>query len=143
MPRLIAVLTHRTLGCLPSLYPYAKYIPDSFFSKGVEAVELLTGIAIERVEDRLANSDKVDRVDLLARLMEGKDENGEALGRKELTAEALTQLIAGSDTTSNTSCALLFHALKNPEITKKLQAELDEQLPEIGVPTYELVKGLP
>lgn len=133
----------RTLGCLPSLKPYAKYIPDHFFSKGIEAVEQLAGIATARVNERLANADKIDRVDLLARLMEGKDENGETLGREELTAEALTQLIAGSDTTSNTSCALLFHTLKNPEVTKKLQMELDETLPQAGVPTYHMVKDLP
>jgi benzoate 4-monooxygenase len=95
------------------------------------------------VKERLANADNIDRVDLLARLMEGKDEKGETLGREELTAEALTQLIAGSDTTSNTSCALLFHTLKNPEVVKKLQKELDETLPETGVPTYQLIKDLP
>lgn len=95
------------------------------------------------MKERLANADNIERVDLLARLMEGKDENGETLGREELTAEALTQLIAGSDTTSNTSCALLFHTLKNPEIAKKLQKELDETLPETGVPAYELIKDLP
>ncbi|KAG4071074.1 hypothetical protein HA402_002746 [Bradysia odoriphaga] len=132
-----------TLGCLPSIIPYAKHIPDPFFSKGVEAVQKLTGIAVARVKNRLANADNIERVDLLARLMEGKDENGEALGREELTAEALTQLIAGSDTTSNTSCALLFHTLKNPKIAKKLQEELDERLSDIGIPTYELVKDLP
>lgn len=133
----------RTLGCLPSLKPYAKYLPDPFFSKGVEAVEKLAGIAVARVKERLANADNIDRVDLLARLMEGKDEKGETLGREELTAEALTQLIAGSDTTSNTSCALLFHTVKNPEIVKKLQEELDETLQETGVPTYQLIKDLP
>jgi benzoate 4-monooxygenase len=85
-----------TLGCLPALKPYAKKLPDPFFSKGVEAVENLAGIAIARVKDRLANADKFDRVDLLARLMEGRDANGDPMGREELTAEALTQMIAGS-----------------------------------------------
>ncbi|KAJ6633705.1 Benzoate 4-monooxygenase bphA [Pseudolycoriella hygida] len=131
-----------TLGCLPSLIPYAKYIPDSFFTKGVESIGKLAGIAIARVKERLANAQNIDRVDLLARLMEARDENGEKLGREELTAEALTQLIAGSDTTSNTSCALLFHTLKSPEVVSKLQKELDEALPEPGVPTYQLIKDL-
>lgn len=83
-------------------------------------------------------------MDLLARLMEGKDENGEKLGREELTAEALTQLIAGSDTTSNTSCALLFWVLKTPGVVDKLQKELDEAIPDgIDVPDFEAVKDLP
>jgi benzoate 4-monooxygenase len=132
-----------TLGCLPALKPYAKYLPDSFFRNGVEAVENLAGIAVARVGHRLDNPDRVERVDLLARLMEGKDNNGNKMGRQELTAEALTQLIAGSDTTSNTSCALLFHVLKHPYVVKKLQEELDSALPIQGVPSFEQVKDLP
>ncbi|OAF63087.1 hypothetical protein VC83_00592 [Pseudogymnoascus destructans] len=84
-----------------------------------------------------------DCVDLLARLMEGKDETGAKLGRAELTAEALTQLIAGSDTTSKTSCALLYWVLKTPGVLEKLQAELDAALP-VGtvVPQYIQVRDL-
>lgn len=133
------------IGCLPQIKPLAKYIPDPFFYKGVEAVKNLAGIAIARVNERLAAAERgeIHRVDLLARLMEGKDENGNRLGREELTAEALTQLIAGSDTTSNTSCALLFHCLIHPEVTKKLQAELDNALPSDDVPQIDQVRDLP
>ncbi|GAB7328072.1 hypothetical protein MBLNU13_g00112t1 [Cladosporium sp. NU13] len=132
------------IGIIPWIKPYAKYLPDPFFYQGVEAVKNLAGIAIARVNQRLeaAERGEINRVDLLARLMEGKDENGEKLGRDELTAEALTQLIAGSDTTSNTSCALLFHMLMNPNAVKKLQAELDEALPSDDVPNFEQVKNL-
>ncbi|OJD33800.1 benzoate 4-monooxygenase [Diplodia corticola] len=132
------------IGCMPWIKPWAKYFPDPFFSKGVEAVENLAGIAVARVKQRLDNADKIDRVDLLARLMEGKDETGEKLGRQELTAEALTQLIAGSDTTSNTSCALLYHCLRNPHVITKLQKELDAAIPNIDtVPEFSMVRDLP
>ncbi|RMY72035.1 hypothetical protein D0863_04783 [Hortaea werneckii] len=132
------------IGTMSWIKPYAKYIPDPFFYKGVEAVQNLAGIAISRVNERLAAAERgeITRTDLLARLMEGKDESGNPLGREELTAEALTQLIAGSDTTSNTSCALLFHCLTHPEVVKKLQAELDQALPTDEVPMYEQVKDL-
>lgn len=133
-----------TLGCYPALKPYAKYLPDRFFRDGLQAVEDLAGIAVARVNERLESGKYSDRVDLLARLMEGKDENGEKLGREELTAEALTQLIAGSDTTSNTSCALLFWVLKTPGVVDKLQKELHEAIPDgIDVPDFETVKDLP
>lgn len=119
-------------------------IIDPFFSKGVAAVKNLAGIAQARVGRRLEEGNSSGRVDLLARLQQGKDENGEPLGRAELTAEALTQLIAGSDTTSNSSCALLYHCLRNPHVVPKLQKELDEAIPKgIDVPTYEMVKELP
>ena len=135
-----------TIGCLPSLKPYAKYLPDSFFRAGVRAVDDLAGIAAARVNARLdaPDEEKGQRKDLLARLMEGKDENGEKLGREELTVEALTQLIAGSDTTSNTSCALLYWCLKTKGVMEKLQKELYEAIPEgIDIPDYDNVKDLP
>lgn len=135
-----------TLGCLPGLKPYAKYLPDPFFSNGLKAVENLAGIAVACVSARLDGKDNADsatRKDLLARLMEGRNEKGEKLGRAELTAEALTQLIAGSDTTSNTSCALLYWVLKTPGVIEKLQKELDAAIPSgQEVPTYEQVKDL-
>ncbi|CAL5867132.1 uncharacterized protein PFLUO_LOCUS1344 [Penicillium psychrofluorescens] len=135
-----------TLGCLPALKPWAKWIPDRFFTEGIEAVENLAGIAIARVNERvkpevMANN---TRVDLLARLMEGKDENGNSLGREELTAEALTQLIAGSDTTSNTACAILYWCMFTPGVIPKLQKALDDALPkDIEVPSFAMVKDIP
>ncbi|KAF2498278.1 cytochrome P450 [Lophium mytilinum] len=132
-----------TIGCLPQIKPYAKNFPDPFFSQGMKAIENLAGIATARVNSRLA-APETDRVDLLARLMEGRDEKGDKLGREELTAEALTQLIAGSDTTSNTSCALLYHCLKHPDVVKKLQDELDQAIPDVDtVPSFAMVKDLP
>jgi benzoate 4-monooxygenase len=136
-----------TLGILPSLKPYAKWLPDPFFSKGLAAVEDLAGMAVARVSQRLDRAEKgeggPERVDLLARLMEGKDETGAKLGRAELTAEALTQLIAGSDTTSNTSCALLYWVLKTPGVIEKLQAELDKAIPAgTSIPDFAMVKDL-
>lgn len=133
-----------TLGCLPQLKPYAKWLPDPFFSQGLEAVQNLSGIAIACVKGRLDNPPSIDRKDLLARLMEGRDDKGEPLGREELTAEALTQLIAGSDTTSNSSCAILYHVARTPGCLEKLQKEVDKAIPaDVDVPTYEMVRDLP
>lgn len=135
-----------TLGCYPALKPYAKYLPDPFFRNGLKAVEDLAGIAVARVNQRLAaqEKDEPQRNDLLARLMEGKDEDGNKLGREELTAEALTQLIAGSDTTSNTSCALLYWCLRTPAVIKRLRKEIGEAVPnDVDIPCFESVKDLP
>lgn len=135
-----------TLGCYPALKPYAKYLPDPFFRNGLKAVENLAGIAVARVNQRLAAQERGEpqRNDLLARLMEGKDEDGNRLKREELTAEALTQLIAGSDTTSNTSCALLYWCTKTPGVMKRLRKEIDEVVPiNVAIPSFDSVKNLP
>ncbi|EJU01598.1 cytochrome P450 monooxygenase pc-bph [Dacryopinax primogenitus] len=129
-----------SMGCLPIwIRPYAKKIP--WYAKGNQAVKNLAGIAIAAVDKRLATP--TDRVDLLARLQQGKDEQGNLMARSELTAEALAQLIAGSDTTSNSSCAITYWLAKYPDAQRKLQKELDEALgDDEDVPTYEQLKRL-
>lgn len=114
------------MGVLPPAWrPVVKrYIP--WYSKGDRAVKNLAGIAVAAVSKRLATPNY--RVDLLSKLQEGKDDEGRPMGREELTAEALTQLIAGSDTTSNTSCAITYYLAANPRCQEKLQLELDSAL---------------
>jgi benzoate 4-monooxygenase len=135
-----------TLGVLPMwMRPLAQKLP--WFRRGVKSVKNLAGIAIAAVSERLENPS--DREDLLAKLQAGKDETGKPMGREELTAEALTQLIAGSDTTSNSSCAIIYYLSNNPRIMKKLQEELDKAAEEKAGDEevlhfdYEDVKALP
>ncbi|KAI0074974.1 cytochrome P450 monooxygenase pc-bph [Panus rudis PR-1116 ss-1] len=131
-----------SMGVLPPwMRPLAKQLP--WFKRGNRAVQQLAGIAVAAVSKRLATP--VDRVDLLGKLQEGKDDEGNPMGREELTAEALTQLIAGSDTTSNSSCAITYHLAANPRVQEKLQKELDEALGSDDDPVahFEQVKHLP
>lgn len=134
-----------TLGCLPPwIRPYMKYI-DPWFARGLQSVKNLTGIARTRVNDRL-QSGALDRKDILSHLQAGRDENGQPMGKEELTMEALTQLIAGSDTTSNSSCAILFQIVSTPHAYKKLQKELDDAFSGKGISgvfDYDDVKALP
>ncbi|GAA5992291.1 hypothetical protein JCM11641_001164 [Rhodosporidiobolus odoratus] len=133
-----------TLGCLPPwVRPYMKTI-DPWFARGLASVQNLTGIARTRVNDRLQNG-AGDRKDILSHLQNGKDADGQPMGVPELTAEALTQLIAGSDTTSNSSCAILYYIVANPHAHKALQQELDSTFGARGVEgvlDYDDVKDL-
>ena len=86
------------MGVLPLwVRPIVKrYIP--WYSRGFEASENFVGLVIAAVAKRLASPS--DRVDLLSKLQQGKDEDGNPMGKEELTVESLTMLAAGSDTTS-------------------------------------------
>jgi benzoate 4-monooxygenase len=86
------------MGVLPLwVRPIVKrYIP--WYSRGSEASDNGVGFAIAAVAKRLASPS--DRADLLSKLQQGKDENGNPMGKEELTAESLSMLAAGSDTTS-------------------------------------------
>ncbi|KAF8756988.1 Cytochrome P450 monooxygenase [Rhizoctonia solani] len=132
-----------SVGVLPVwIREWVRVMP--WFAKGSQDVLSLAGMASAAVDRRLRfgvpEEEPLDdeeevtsggRTDLLEKLMQGKDEHGEPMGRDELTAEALTQMIAGSDTTSNSSCAITFHLAANPDVQRKLQAELDTVMPNI------------
>ncbi|KAK7047898.1 hypothetical protein VNI00_006226 [Paramarasmius palmivorus] len=129
-----------SLGVIPPyLRPLARKMP--WFRQGGEDVKTLSGIAIMAVAKRLKEGS--DRSDLLTKLQSAKDEHGNPMGKAELTAEALTLLIAGSDTTSNSTCAIIYYLASNPIAQKKLQQELDENLPAEKTATLESVKNLP
>ena len=86
-----------SMGVLPPWWrPLVRHLP--WYSEGQKDVKTLTGIAIMAVAKRLATP--TDRIDLLSKLQQGRDSEGKPMGREELTAEALTLLIAGSDNTS-------------------------------------------
>ena len=87
-----------SMGVLPPwLRPFLKKF-HPWYRSGSIATANLAGLAIVAVSKRLKAP--TDRVDVLSKLQAGKDDEGKPMGPPELTAEALTQLIAGSDTTS-------------------------------------------
>jgi benzoate 4-monooxygenase len=86
-----------TMSAIPPRWrPLARKLPG--LAQGSKDVKTVAGIAVAAVSKRMATP--TDRVDLLSKLQSGRDANGNPMGRAELTAEALTLLIAGSDTTS-------------------------------------------
>ncbi|KAG7097714.1 hypothetical protein E1B28_005038 [Marasmius oreades] len=129
-----------SMGVIPPwLRPLAKKSP--WFKQGGEDVKTLAGIAIMAVAKRLKTES--GRSDLLQKLQNSKDEHGNPMSKGELTAEALTLLIAGSDTTSNSTCAAIYYLATNQSAQAKLQQELDENLPGEHTATLEAVKNLP
>ncbi|KAH0287137.1 cytochrome p450 benzoate 4-monooxygenase [Aureobasidium namibiae CBS 147.97] len=128
-----------TLGWMPALRPFAEFLPDAFFSRGLQSVKDLHGIAALAVSQRLdavqqEMAKESDRHDILALLLKAKDPDGEAVPYEEVVSEALTQLIAGSDTISNTACAIIYLILAGERdapgtILPRLQRELDAAIP--------------
>ncbi|KAF9255151.1 cytochrome P450 [Marasmius fiardii PR-910] len=129
-----------SIGVIPTwLRPLAEKSP--WFREGEQDVRTLAGIAIMAVSKRFATEN--DRSDLLQKLHNSKDEHGNPMCRRELTAEALTLIIAGSDTTSNSTCAIIYYLATHPSAQAKLQRELDENLLAEHTATLEVVKNLP
>ncbi|PCH44286.1 cytochrome P450 monooxygenase pc-bph [Wolfiporia cocos MD-104 SS10] len=113
------------------------------FSGGSNASPKLAGLAVASVAKRLSNPQA--REDMLNRLLDARDDNGEPMSPEELSAEAMTLIIAGADTVANTSCATTYYLARNQRVQAKLQAELDEALKAVDseVALYDAVKYLP
>ncbi|KAJ7935986.1 cytochrome P450 monooxygenase [Mycena leptocephala] len=143
----VAVLNGRgeysmATGVLPGWWrPIVSCLP--WYRARQRNVRELAGISIVAVAKRLATP--TDRVDILSKLQAAKDEYANPMGRSELTAEAQTFLIAGSDTTSNSTCAIIYYLAAHPEVQARLQRELDEHLGtgDDMVATSDQVKLLP
>jgi len=84
-----------SMGVLP---PWLRSFLKKFHRRGNIVTANFVGLAIAAVSKRLKAP--TDRVDLLSKLRAGKDNQGKPMGPLELTTEALTHLVAGSDTTS-------------------------------------------
>lgn len=117
--------------------PLLKRTP--LFREGGQDKNTLAGMAIVAVSKRLLVP--TDKNDLLSKLQAGKDEQGNLMSREEITEEALTLLAAGSDTTSNSSCAIIYFLAHTPKAQEKLHRELDENL-DSDIATAEQVKNL-
>ncbi|KAK0492667.1 cytochrome P450 monooxygenase [Armillaria luteobubalina] len=126
------------MGVFPGWWrPLLKRTP--LFRADAQDKDTVEGMTIVAVSKRLSESS--DKNDLVSRLLAGTDEQGNPMGRKELTAEALTLLAAGTGNTSNSLCAIIYHLARTPMVQEKLQKELDENL-DSGIATVQQVKSL-
>lgn len=142
-----------TLGWLPGIRFFAKYLPDLFSSKRLQSVRDLHGIAAMAIFKRLNTGEgcrakEPRRHDILDLLLKVKGHDGLPMQYGELVSEALTQLIAGSDTVSNSSCAIIYWVLARERaspgyVLPRLHDELDTAIPGDNLATHTQVKNLP
>ncbi|EKM55699.1 uncharacterized protein PHACADRAFT_256510 [Phanerochaete carnosa HHB-10118-sp] len=134
------------LGCLP---PQARRLVSTLQSFNAGGSRNLIGkIAVAAVSKRLTS--EVTRRDFLSHLVAAHDDQGRPLSQQELTSEAISLIVAGSDTTSTSIAAITYHVARTQDVQAKLQEELDDAL---GVPDassnadnvvapFDLVKNL-
>ncbi|KKY25063.1 putative benzoate 4-monooxygenase [Phaeomoniella chlamydospora] len=108
--------------------PY--FIFDPFFIHGLQAAQALGRIGIAAVDRRKSSPQDPNRKDILYWLLKAKDpDTGLPLPDREVKAEALTEMIAGSDTTGNTLTHIVDMLCRHPAALKNLQKELDTAFP--------------
>ncbi|KAF4622227.1 hypothetical protein D9613_008961 [Agrocybe pediades] len=158
--------TAAILGLFPYLLPgsilapLARWIPDPDLQRGLQGTDNLSKIARRCVKHRL-QSNEVRRGDLLDRLIDDM-RNKQGLGQTpfddssplspaemaqyeaDVVTDAMLLLTAGSDTTANSTAAILFWIYATPRVLRKLREELDEMLAGVApsASDLELVKPM-
>lgn len=99
------------------------------------------------IAERLAGGEKARRNDILQILIDTQQANDpeERLSDGSIAQETVLVLIAGSETTSNTTGFAFIELMKNPEMFAKLRQEIDAVEFEDGQKlfTHEQLKNLP
>ncbi|EJC97664.1 cytochrome P450 monooxygenase pc-bph [Fomitiporia mediterranea MF3/22] len=113
------------------------------FARDMRASEDLVALAVAAVARRLVFP--AERIDVLSKLQETEDEHGRVSNMEDLTTDAFTQLVAGSDTVSSTACGIAHCVAANSRVRAKLQQELDVVFGGSYDPvaTYAQIKRLP
>ncbi|KAJ6552794.1 benzoate para-hydroxylase [Mycena capillaripes] len=130
------------LGINPWFPWLAKIIPDAFYSSGRESSTGLEDFARRNVWKRLNSG--AHREDILGKLIAARTRESEVDTEiiKELVAETVTLLSAGSDTTASSLTALIYFVKTHPHVHRKLTAELEQAIDQKDVPTHSQVKDL-
>ncbi len=101
--------------------------------------EILAMIARKRASAQSASSEQCD---VLAMLLQARDEDGTGMTDVELLGQTTTLLIAGHETSSNTLTWTLFLLAQHPRVLADLVDELNSTL-RGSAPTVEQLKELP
>jgi cytochrome P450 len=113
-----------------------------FFPDTIECENRMNEFARAAIRKRQATT---GRPDSLQKLIDARDEEtGARLSEDEIAAEAILQMIAGTDTTAITLAWAIHFLTKHPEYAKKLQEEIDAAIPDIRTNiTHDMVRDLP
>jgi benzoate 4-monooxygenase len=132
-----------------SLTPFLKrctFLPfvKENFEKQKFINEYATSLRVERLRELKTLADKGEQHsynDILQYLIDCEDpETGEKLSDDEVTAESVTFLVAGSETSSNTMTWAIYFLLKHPQYFAELRGEIDRVSPKPGFVTHLTIR---
>ncbi|KAJ7485749.1 benzoate para-hydroxylase [Mycena latifolia] len=142
----IALVDEREhFAAIVGIHPFLQWATNCMpFLSGHKAASGLEQLARRQVLKRLSSG--TSRNDMLGKLIQarGYDSRSPTADEiAELTAESVTLLIAGSDTTSNSIAVILHYIFTNPRVHEKLLGLLLDAAGGQNELTYEQVKDIP
>lgn len=142
--RLEAVATGAPAWLRPRLEATLPRLNGPLVLVGARGRELARAIALldQRVQTMIETrrAEPKGRTDLLARLLEVRDEDGGRMSDRQVRDEVLTLFVAGHETTSTGLAWAIYLAARHPDVYAKLEREVDalggpprlEDLPQLG-----------
>ncbi|HKU39338.1 MAG TPA: cytochrome P450 [Polyangiales bacterium] len=122
--RALREVIDRISRCMTQLVPVPAMLPTLGNLGLRRAVRRLDRLVYQMLAERRASSE--DRGDLLQILLETRDaEDGSALTDRQIRDEAMTQYLAGHETTANTLAWALCFLGRAPAARARLEAEVD------------------
>ncbi|KAF8165928.1 cytochrome P450 [Crassisporium funariophilum] len=124
-------------------------IPNNRWRQMCDSDKILAEFVSGRVYEMRAqvNAGKIgesEKVAMLQRLLNFCYTPAQPMPDHDIISECIGHLMAGSDTTSTTITYLFWELSRRPDIMKKLQAELDEAIPDSKVlPNINVLQELP
>ena len=103
--------------------PIPKWWPSRTNKRKWAAIDHMRGLVADVISERRHSGE--DRGDLLSMLISARDESGEGLTDKELLDQSMTLFFAGHETTANSLAWNWYLLARNPDVTDRLQADLD------------------
>jgi len=120
--------------------PLPRWWPSAANKRKMKAISDIENIVRDVMNDRRRGG--VDRGDLLSMLVFSTDESGDSLSDKEIRDQAMTLFFAGHETTAHALTWAWFLMARNPEVTRRVQADIDRVTG--GKPlTVAMLKQLP
>ncbi|XP_076996603.1 cytochrome P450 3A4-like [Tamandua tetradactyla] len=103
----------------------------------------------QRLKKERQASGRRDRVDFLQLMIDSQasanlessraNQSPQALTDMEISAQAITFIFAGYETTSSTLSFIAYHLATHPEVQERLQGEIDRAFPNKADPTYDIL----
>lgn len=117
--------------------PIKRFGPPTFAWANKFSIEAL----VKRQQDMKDGAPK-EYDDFLDKFLQAKEKHPELVDDHMVVIYLLSNVLAGSDTTAITLCAATYYVLKNPEVQRKLEKELDDANLQFPV-SWKATQSLP
>jgi cytochrome P450 len=124
---------------LTALFPYWRYFKlprDYALDRALAALRIEISKLVEQARQRLREQPALHEAPtcFLEALLAAQEKDGSMISDKTVSANVLTALLAGEDTTANSLAWMIHHCCERPDVYARMQAEAETFLGDAEIP---------